>query len=612
MRHVAMRALCACAFVATFAVANLHAQTPAPSPANDHAANNTQASAPFDDVRRQLQEQREEIDHLRAALKEQSQLLEQLLTRSANAPAANLASATYKTDNVATTDTLDSTTSAAADTRTRGASTDATAPPVSAGAQATAAPAPKPTEITTGLLSSISFTGDLRLRYEGIFGQLNALVNGANPAIVGNELSPRNRVRYRARFGLRGQFGREVAKGEREFQWGLRLTTGTYPDMGSTNQTMTDFFTRKAFGLDQAYITYKPHQVPGLRLQAGKFETPWLSTEMTIDVDLMPEGVNELYSRDVKNSKFKNLTLVAWQLPFLERNSAFVLDSNGRVSVDQSERAGRDLALYGAQARARVDLSKHAGLTLSAADLYYSGTQFINIAQFTGGSLQVPVTFTIPANGTTPAQTITTVVNIPRDALVTGSGIGASIANTNAVNRDGHLSSGYNLVDLIGRLDLNQSKRFPVALIFDFVHNTQVHDVVVAGPGGVNRLLPNHEDNGIWAEARVCKLHEAKTCDNLDRLSNAKPGDMLFGYTFIRIEKDAVLTPFNFSDLLQPSDIRAHRLTFTYAVDPRVFLSLTDIISERPNGLLGIFGATPTGSLNQATHRVQFDTMFRF
>lgn len=610
MRHIARRACCACAFVATLAVANLYAQTPAP-PANDHASN-TQATTPLDDVRRQLQEQREEIDRLRAALKEQSQLLEQLLTRTANAPAASVTSAAYQTDNVLTTDTLGSTTRAPADTRTRGATIDATAPPVNAGAQTAGAAAPKPTEITTGLLSSISFFGDFRLRYEGQFGQLNALANSANPAIVGNELSPRNRARYRVRFGIRGQFGREVAKGEREFQWGLRFASGTYPDLVSTNQTMTDFFTRKAFGLDQAYITYKPHQVPGLRLQAGKFETPWLFTEMTIDVDLMPEGLNELYSRDLKNSKLKNLTLVAWQLPFLERNSAFVLDANGRVNVEQSERGGRDLALYGAQARARLDLSKHTGLTLSAADLYYSGTQFINIAQFTGGSLQVPVTFTIPANGTTPAQTITTVVQIPRDALVTGSGIGTSIANTNAVNRDGHLSSGYNLVDLIGRLDLNQSRRFPVALLFDFVHNTQAHDVVVAGSGGANRLLPNHEDNGIWAEARVCKLHDAKTCDNLDRLSNAKRGDMLFGYTFIRIEKDAVLTPFNFSDLLQPSDIRAHRLTFTYAVDPRVLLTLTDIISERPNGLLGIFGATPTGSLNRATHRVQFDTVFRF
>src|SRR5205085_5662266 len=301
--------------------------------------------------------------------------------------------------------------------------------------------APKPTEITTGVLSSISFSGDFRMRYEGQFGQLNALPNSANPSIVGNELSARNRTRIRARFAVRGQFGREVTKGEREFQWGLRLATGTYGDLNSTNQTVTDFFTRKAFGLDQAYITYKPARVPGLRLQAGKFETPWLTTEMTIDVDLMPEGLNELYSRDFKHSKLKNLTFVAWQLPMLERASAFVVGADGRVSVEQSRRAGRDLALYGAQVHGRFDLTPHASLTLSAADLYYSGTQFITPAQFFGGQLQIPVTFTIPATATTPAQTVTTTINITRDALVTGSSVGTTPANTNAVNRDGHLSS---------------------------------------------------------------------------------------------------------------------------------------------------------------------------
>ena len=57
-----------------------------------------------------------------------------------------------------------------------------------------------------------------------------------------------------------------------EFDWGLRLATGSFADSISTNQTLTDFYNRKPFALDQAFITYKPHGVPGLRLQGGKFE----------------------------------------------------------------------------------------------------------------------------------------------------------------------------------------------------------------------------------------------------------------------------------------------------------------------------------------------------
>ncbi|HBB89158.1 MAG TPA: hypothetical protein DC047_16250 [Blastocatellia bacterium] len=441
-------------------------------------------------------------------------------------------------------------------------------------------------------LSAIKFSGDIRLRSESIFGQSNSLANGANPAVLGNDLSPRHRMRLRARLQMRGSIGKE-------FDWGLRFATGSLADSISTNQTMTDFFNRKPFALDQAFITYKPHSVPGLKLQGGKFEPPWTFTEMTIDNDLMVEGFNQSYSRGFKKSKLKDVTIVAWELPFLERNSAFVRNSNGTVNIDQSRRGGRDLALFGAQARARFEPNEKVALNLSVADLFYSGTQFITPVQVFGNQLQLPVTFTIPANGATPAQTITTQVSIPRELLVAGNGnLGITNASNNATNRDGHLSSGFNLVDMMARLELKNSKRFPVAIVLDFVTNTQAHDVVVAGPTGADVLLPNHENNGFWGEIQV-----GKTKDR---------GDVQFGYTFLRVEKDAVLTPFNFSDVTQQSDMRAHRLQFSYAADPRVTFTVTGIVTERLNGLLGPFAATPAGSSNRATTRVQFDTVLKF
>ncbi|MCA1632019.1 MAG: putative porin, partial [Acidobacteria bacterium] len=201
---------------------------------------------------------------------------------------------------------------------------------------------------------------------------------------------------------------------------------------------------------------------------------------------------------------------------------------------------------------------------------------------------------TIPATATTPAQVITTTVNIPRDFLINGSTLGVSVGSTNATNRDGRLASGYNLVDLIGKLEWTGSKRFPVTALLDFVTNTRVRDVV--SPTG--RVLENHENNGYWAELQVGKARER--------------GDALFGYTFARIERDAVLSPFNYSDIVQSTDVRAHRFLASYTVDPRVTLSFTAVVSERPNGLLGVFGATPAGSLDRPTVRLQFDTLFRF
>lgn len=576
--------LCALCALSTFSV---RAQsTTSPVAANTAATTNqtTSNNSEIEEVRHQLREQQEELRSLRAVIDEQSQVIDTLRQKVEQATQPTDARI-VKTGDIPVSDRTDAQASSTA-AKAQASDEDTRLKRVEEQTK-------KTSEAISRQLGGITFSGDLRLRYESFYGQLNALPNGANPAIVGNELTSRQRFRVRARLALRGQIGKE-------FDWGLRLASGSFADAISSNQTLTDFYNRKGFGLDQAFIAWTPQAVHGLRLQGGKFEVPWLRTEMTLDNDLQVEGFSETYSRDFKKSSvLKNLTFVAWQLPMLERPSAFVRNANGTVNLDQSARGGRDLALYGAQLRARLEPSSKVALTLSASDLYFSGTQFITPVQVFGNQIQLPVTFIIPASGTTPQQTITAQVSIPRDLLVGGAGnLGISTATNNATNRDGHLSSGFNLVDLISRLDLTHNARFPVTLLFDFVINTQTHNVVVDAPVGGVAILPNHEDKGYWAEFQAGRLKER--------------GDVQFGYTFVRIEKDAVLTPFNFSDLSQQSDARAHRLSFSYAADPHVVLSFISIINQRPNGLLGVFGSTPPGSLNRPTVRLQFDTSFRF
>lgn len=539
-------------------------------------------TAETSEVQKQLREQHQEMERMRALLVEQSRVIEDLRQRVETTEKA-VAIGVVKTNGIVTTDAVPDSARAAQTSQT--SEQDVRIAKVEEQTK-------KNTETIAKQLGSMTFSGDLRMRYESFYGLLNASANDVNPAILGNPLSTRQRLRVRARFSIRGQIGKE-------FDWGLRLATGSFADAISTNQTLTDFYNRKPLGLDQAFISWAPSSVPGLRLQAGKFDVPWVRTELTIDNDLTPEGFNETYSRSFKGTAFKNLTFVAWQLPFLERNSQFVRNANGTVNLDESKRGGRDLALFGGQVRGRFEFTPTVSLTLSATDLYYSGTQFISPVQVFGSTIQLPVTFTIPATATSPAQTISTQISIPRDLLVAGNGnLGLSTATNNAVNRDGRLASGYNLVDMMGRLELSSSKRFPITLILDFVTNTQTHDVVVSGPGGSNLILKNNENNGYYAEIQAGRQKER--------------GDLQFGYTFYRIEKDAVLTPFNFSDLFQQSDVRAHRMSFNYTADPRVILSFVGIISERPNGLLGVFGSTPPASLNRPTTRLQFDTTFRF
>jgi hypothetical protein len=575
--------LCALSMGLSFSV---YAQSSTTRPAAASTATATAGgvaanSSDLEEVRRELREQQEELRRMQALIAEQSQVIDALrqrVERSAQTGAGEM----VKTGSIPISD------NAPQDSQTK--------PQASETADARLARVEEQTKKTSETISkqlgAISFSGDIRLRYESFYGQLNALSNAENPSILGNQLSTRQRFRVRARLALRGQIGKE-------FDWGLRLASGSFADSISANQTLTDFYNRKPFGLDQAYIAWTPQRITGLRLQGGKFDVPWTRTEMTIDNDLPVEGFSQSYSRNFKKSTLKNLTFIAWELPFLERNSAFVRNPNGTVNIEESRRGGRDLALYGAQLRARFEPTKQIALTLSAADLYFSGTQFISPIQVFGNQLQLPVTVTIPATATTPAQTVMTQVSIQRDLLVSGNAnLGLSPATNNAINRDGRLASGYNLVDLIGRLDLTRSARFPVMLLFNFVTNTQSHDVSVAGAGGATVFLPNNENNGYWAEAQIGRSKERN--------------DVQFGYTFASIAKDAVLTPFNMSDMLQPSDTRLHRLIFNYTADPRVVFSFITIVNQRPHGLLGAFGTTPPGSLNRPTTRLQFDTTFRF
>ena len=559
------------------------------------SSSSSASNSETEEIKRQLREQQKQIEQLRLMLAQQAQVIEKLQNTSSQSNQVTTVAA-QPTNNSAQTDKIEERVSKVEEQ------------------------SKKTTEsVAKNQLGTMTFSGDLRMQYDSLYGLLNNAANVDNPAILGNELSPRQRIRYRLRFAARGKIGGDVFSGnflpngdkrtEKEFEWGIRLVAGTLANPASPNPVLTDFFSRKPIGLDQVYVSWRPRMIPGLKIIGGKFDAPWAHTDMTFDNDVQVEGVGEIYSRDIKNSFFKNITFSAWQLPMLERGTTFVRNANGTVNIEESERGGRDLGLFGAQMQGRFALGSKTNLTLSVANLHYANTDAINPIQIFGANLQLPVTITIPANGTTPAQTITTTVNIPREFLVSGNGnLGLSAATNNAVNRNGRLSSGYNLVDFVAQFEFKQYKYNPMTLILNYVRNTQTRDVIVAGAGGANVFLPNNENDGVWAEFRIGNLRKKRGSD----FNAAVSGDFLASYTFLRIEKDAVLTPFNWDDLLQGSDIRGHRIFFSYTVDPRVTFNFTGLFNQRPNGLLGPFGTNPAGSLNRYTNRIQIDTVFKF
>src|SRR5581483_9499772 len=89
-------------------------------------------------------------------------------------------------------------------------------------------------------LNRTTFFGDIRYRHEGFY---NSAIDTNNPT--------RNRERIRLRLGTKVEVSEELVGA-------VRVVSGDPGDPISTNQTLSDLFTRKPINIDWAYITLAP------------------------------------------------------------------------------------------------------------------------------------------------------------------------------------------------------------------------------------------------------------------------------------------------------------------------------------------------------------------
>ena len=98
-------------------------------------------------------------------------------------------------------------------------------------------------------LNRTTLFGDVRYRQEGFYHQ---------PRTNGRDVTARNRERVRARLGVRVAYSDEISAT-------IRAASGNINDPISTNETLTNNFTRKNFNLDSGYLTFTPGQSFGIR-----------------------------------------------------------------------------------------------------------------------------------------------------------------------------------------------------------------------------------------------------------------------------------------------------------------------------------------------------------
>jgi hypothetical protein len=168
-------------------------------------------------------------------------------------------------------------------------------------------------------VNRVHISGDFRFRYEsdlfprgnddsGAFPNFNAINTGAPYDVSqGNVNFPpqlnvdqnRNRFRLRARLGVDADLGEG-------FALGLRIATGENDSPVSENQTLGGApsggqggnFSKYAIWLDRAYLSYKPQLGDhlNLKLQAGRFDNPFFSTNLLWADDLGFDGVAAMAS----------------------------------------------------------------------------------------------------------------------------------------------------------------------------------------------------------------------------------------------------------------------------------------------------------------------------
>ena len=152
-------------------------------------------------------------------------------------------------------------------------------------------------------VQSISFKGDLRLRYE----QAHKSIDGGNPA--------RNRFRYRFRYGA-------TADLKNNFKVGFRFASGSTSNPISTNQTMDDNGKNDTLAIDQAYVSWSDSR---FTMYGGKMpnhsKTGWFLDNAIIDTDYTPEGAELHYSWDVGSKSSLGLNYGFWIIDDIKASS---------------------------------------------------------------------------------------------------------------------------------------------------------------------------------------------------------------------------------------------------------------------------------------------------
>ncbi len=229
-------------------------------------------------------------------------------------------------------------------------------------------------------VNSLTFYGDIRLRYEWRSGLGNAgLASGTGRWNGPDDNADLDRFRYRLRVGVNGEL-------QDNFSYGVQLETGTKGNSANATSGGQGFsgspwskLSNDAIGLGLLWAQYKP--TDWLTLIGGKMNSPFINYQMGWKDDIHPEGFAEkLQFKTEKVDYFLTLG------EFIYNNV-----SNQNIFAGSSSPAGgNDTWLLGVQGGGKIKFTKDLSFTVAPTFYVYSNPDQANgifAPTFTGGNI---------------------------------------------------------------------------------------------------------------------------------------------------------------------------------------------------------------------------------
>ncbi len=416
--------------------------------------------------------------------------------------------------------------------------------------------------------SRYTLFGDIRLREEalfypsgnnntGAFPNFNAINSGAPFDVTGTLFSPQNNVdRNRNRLRVRARLGADIDMDD-NFWSGVRIATGDSKAPISTNQTLGGSggnFSKYSLWLDRAFVRYNwlLDESSNVQFFGGRFDNPFLSTQMIFDDDLGFDGVA---GRAMVN-KFGNTQQTFTLGAFPIFNSALDFATNQPAKFKS-----QDKWLFGAQVGNLWGDPGVVAVNTAAAYYYFYNVQGRRSSPFT------PVTSA--DNGDTDetrpsfAQTGNTYFPL-RDIVPS---VLNNFGTTNQWQYFG-LATPFQELVLTSRVDFNKyAPTMQTSLTAEWVKNLAFHR------RRISRLAVNNL--GAAGTGDFVGGDEGWNLDlRFGRAALTKSGDWAVNLGYRYLQSDATLDALTDSDFGNGgTNLKGFALGGSYALTPRVWLT---------------------------------------